>query len=142
MYYAFLFWLRFAYWGIILAAFGVIPEPQKCEFGQLFPRKGMHAKGVTRMLHLTCGLFLGQKGRTKSQKFDKRPLRGRATAQPTLKSSVQIAYNSKCSHPAKFGFYMVGAYFVQHGVEIPVFLYLCRPTIHTTYSTSMHRCDL
>ena len=83
----------FPVWGKILAVLGA-GDPQNMNFGNHFPKKARVSTEPRRLMHNTSLAKVAsdlwpargeKRGRRKSQKFDKRPSRGGATAQPTPK---------------------------------------------------------
>ena len=86
----------FPVWGNILAVLGA-GDPQNVNFSHFSPKRHVSQRNHVvwcmthgrRKLRLTWRLVLEKKVRTKSQKFDKRPSRGGATARWTLKFFIR-----------------------------------------------------
>jgi hypothetical protein len=74
----------------------------------------------SRKSRLTCRLH-GENGRTETQKFDKRPPRGGATAQPTQQICTLIKCTPGLGHPCPIWFWSVDAFLFHRGSNFPCF---------------------
>jgi len=100
-----------------------------------------------RKSRLTCRLH-GENGRTETQKFDKRPPRGGATAQPTQQICTLIKCTPGLGHPCPIWFWSVDAFLFHRGsnssnswIEFPVFSMLSRTAHTTVLCITVQRCD-